>query len=209
METMKKMKKMKKMKRWKKLKKMEKNRKKCQKNEKMKKNVEKWKNGTKKNDKKMEKWQKMKKCTARDDTSSSSATALRDGRTPHSYPSITGVTVCQCLQNSRREEKNVSPYRSADGNLCKCIFQYHSVHFKKIQSCGTHGYTSRHPLWTLMFFFEGFTVLEFTSVETRQRSSQLNLYSERMSWRNEGYWTALSSLYQVLDVYVLSLHSLR
>ena len=31
---------------------------------------------------------KMKKCTARDDTSSSSAAALRDGGTPHSCPQL-------------------------------------------------------------------------------------------------------------------------
>ena len=45
---------------------------------------EKWKNW------KNEKW---KKCTARDDTSSSSAAALREG-TPHSYPQLRGYGIC-------------------------------------------------------------------------------------------------------------------
>ena len=51
------------------------------------KDEKKWKNEKmeKKYDEK-EKMEQMKKCTARDDTSSFSATTLRDGRTLHSYP---------------------------------------------------------------------------------------------------------------------------
>ena len=45
--------------------------------------MEKWKNA--------EKIEKMKKCTARDATSSSFAAALRDWRTPHSYPQSRGL----------------------------------------------------------------------------------------------------------------------
>ena len=41
--------------------------------------------------KKWKKWKKMKKCTARDATSSSFAAALRDGRTPRSYPQLRGL----------------------------------------------------------------------------------------------------------------------
>ena len=51
--------------------------------------MEKEKKKKKKNEK-MEK-RKNEKCTARDDTSSSSATALRDGGTPHSYPQLWGL----------------------------------------------------------------------------------------------------------------------
>ena len=42
---------------------------------------------------KMQKWRNgkhVKKCTARDDTSSSSSAALRDGRTPSLQPAIVG-----------------------------------------------------------------------------------------------------------------------
>ena len=48
-------------------------------------------------EKKKENQKKMKKCTARDDTSSSSAAALRDEGTPHSYPR-SRVTVCFAVQ---------------------------------------------------------------------------------------------------------------
>ena len=72
---------MKKWKKWKKMKKL--------KNEKMEKmeKMEKWKN-----DKKWKNWKK--KCTARDDTSSSSAAALRDGGSPHSCPQLWGSRQC-------------------------------------------------------------------------------------------------------------------
>ena len=57
----------------------EKTHKKTKKNEKM----EKLKNEKNEN--------KKEKCTARDDTSSTSAAALRDGRTPHTHPQLRGL----------------------------------------------------------------------------------------------------------------------
>ena len=52
----------------------------------------------------------MKKCTARDDTSSSSAMALRDGRTPHSYPQL------RRLQNFVHEIAN--PFQICLSKMC-------------------------------------------------------------------------------------------
>ena len=60
---------------------------------------------------------KVKKCTARDGTSSSSTTALRDGGTPHSYPQLRGL-----------------PVRSTQRKLLRLIVQTKRKYKKKTQT---------------------------------------------------------------------------
>ena len=74
------------------------------------------------------------KCTAGDDTSSLSAAALRDGRTPHSYPQLRELRYSKTiLKRSMQEGK---PWRRTSGGEIEADVEFVIKERKSISDAG-------------------------------------------------------------------------